>query len=163
MRVLGIDPGSNCTGWGVLEDGVKPAHVAHGCLRPPEDLPVAQRLLFLFRGLEGVIGQYAPQAAAVESVFVSHNAQSALKLGQARGALLAGLAASGLDVGEYTPLEVKKAVVGYGQAEKGQVQEMMKMLLSLPKAAPADASDALAVAWCHLHHLRWQSRGGRVA
>lgn len=152
MRILGIDPGTGTTGYGIIEkQGNRLLHIDNGaiCTRSNEDL--ALRLKTIHDSLAGIIRQYAPQWVAVEQIFVAKNALSALKLGHARGAaLLAGVNA-GLTVFEYTALQVKNAVVGYGRAEKTQVQQMVKILLNLPEIAQEDASDALAVAICHAH------------
>ncbi|MGN7613085.1 crossover junction endodeoxyribonuclease RuvC [Magnetococcales bacterium HHB-1] len=151
MRVLGIDPGSNVTGWGIMDEvgrGVR--HVAHGCVRLPPKTPLPERLTTIHQKLSGIIAQYQPAAASVEEVFVSRNVQSALKLGHARGVAVAAIGAQGIPIFEYTALKVKKAVVGYGRAEKQQVQEMIKLLLDLPKVPPQDAADALANALCHI-------------
>lgn len=152
MRVLGVDPGTVVTGWGIVESaGSSLVHVDNGCIRTRAGTPLAQRLGEIFLGLTRVIAQHHPQIGVVEDIFVSRNVQSALKLGHARGAAIAALHNQGLAVYEYTALQVKKSVVGYGRAEKKQVQEMIRILLALPKAAAQDASDALAVAVCYLH------------
>ncbi len=152
MRVLGIDPGSRATGYGVIaKEGNRLIHIDNGVIRPPADASLPERLLVIFTGLTGIIDTYSPGCAAIEQVFMSQNAQSALKLGQARGAALLALATAGLEVGEYSPMQVKSSVVGYGRAAKGQVQQMVKALLKLPEIAQEDASDALAVAICHTH------------
>ena len=154
MRILGIDPGLRTTGFGVIEaEGSRLAYVASGTIRtdalPNGDLP--GRLKVLFEGVREVVARYAPQCAAVEIVFVNVNPQSTLLLGQARGAALAALVASGLPVSEYTALQMKKAVVGHGQARKEQVQEMVRRLLALPGLPGKDAADALGLAICHAH------------
>ncbi|MBF0273428.1 MAG: crossover junction endodeoxyribonuclease RuvC [Magnetococcales bacterium] len=150
-RVLGIDPGTTVTGWGVVESkGSGFGHVAHGCIRTSPDTPLPQRLGQIFTGLTAAIHAHRPEVVTVEEIFVSMNVQSALKLGQARGSAIVAANAQGLEVFEYTALQIKQAVVGYGRAEKSQVQAMVKMLLSLPAAPPQDAADALAGALCHL-------------
>ncbi|MBF0140149.1 MAG: crossover junction endodeoxyribonuclease RuvC [Magnetococcales bacterium] len=152
MRVLGIDPGIAVTGWGVVESlGGKYRAVAHGCIRTNPDAGLPARLGEIVTGVNLVIAKYQPQLAAVEEIFVAQNPSSALKLGHARGAAIAAISLGGMDIFEYTALQVKKAVVGYGRAEKHQVQEMVKMLLAMSKPAPADAADALAAAVCHLN------------
>lgn len=154
-RALGIDPGSRATGYGVVElAGSRLVHVDHGVLRPPAGAAVPERLAFIFRGLAEVVERHRPGEVGVESIFQARNAQSALVLGQARGVALLAAELAGLPLVEYTPMQVKLAVVGYGRAEKGQVQEMVRRLLALPEAAPTDASDALAVALCHLQTSR---------
>lgn len=152
MRVLGIDPGSRITGYGLVEqDGSRLVHVDNGAIftDSAEDFP--GRLKQIFDGLSAVIAQYRPDQVAIENIFFSTNAQSALKLGQARGAAIVAAVHAGLPVAEYSALQVKQAVVGRGKAEKGQVQKMLKALLGLPETAQADASDALAVAVCHIN------------
>lgn len=154
MRVLGVDPGSTVTGWGIVDSqrgGLH--HVVHGCIRTQPKTSLPQRLGEIFAALRGVILEYQPQAAAVEDVFVSVNVQSALKLGHARGVAIAAASHQGLSIHEYSALQVKKSVVGYGRAEKQQMQEMIRVLLCMPKKAPQDAADALAVAICHINHL----------
>ena len=154
MRILGIDPGLRTTGFGVIEaEGSRLAYVASGTIRtdalPNGDLP--GRLKVLFEGVREVVARYAPQCAAVEIVFVNVNPQSTLLLGQARGAALAALAASELHIAEYTALQMKKAIVGHGQARKEQVQQMVGRLLQLPGVPGKDAADALGIAICHAH------------
>ncbi len=167
MRILGIDPGTGITGYGIIEkQGNRLIHVDNGaiCTRSSEDL--ARRLKTIHDALSRIIDSYAPQAVAVEQIFVAKNALSALKLGHARGAaLLAGVNAH-LPVFEYSALQVKNAVVGYGRAEKTQVQQMVRILMGLPEVAQEDASDALAVAICHAHSHNLSDRlrnagGGR--
>jgi crossover junction endodeoxyribonuclease RuvC len=154
MRVLGIDPGTVVTGWGIVEfRDRKFYHIANGCVRTQAKTPLPERLGNIFKSLSNIIAEYQPTIASVEEVFVSRNVQSALKLGHARGVAIAAISQGGLPVHEYTALQVKKSVVGYGRAEKFQVQEMVKILLSLPKTAPEDASDALAVAMCHINNI----------
>jgi crossover junction endodeoxyribonuclease RuvC len=152
MRVLGIDPGSRITGYGIVEQqGNRLVHVDNGAIFTDKALDFAGRLKLIFEGLSAVIAEYRPEQVAVENIFFSTNVQSALKLGQARGAAIVAAAHAGLPVAEYTALQVKQAVVGQGRAEKGQVQKMLKALLGLPEIAQADASDALAVAVCHIN------------
>ncbi len=152
MRILGIDPGSKTTGYGFIEQhGNRLIHLDNGTISTRSRDALAQRLQLIYRGLSALIEQFQPHAIAVEQVFVARNPQSALKLGHARGvALLAGINA-GLPVAEYTALQVKSAVVGYGRAGKNQVQQMTRTLLNLPEIAQEDAADALAVAICHAH------------
>lgn len=154
MRILGIDPGSRATGYGLIEkEGNRLIHIDNGVIRPPAKAELPERLLSIFSDLNTIISEYAPQYSAIEQVFMSKNAQSALKLGQARGAALLAMASAGLEIGEYSPMQVKSAVVGYGRAAKSQVQQMVKALLNLPEIAQEDASDALAVAICHAHSI----------
>jgi len=154
MRILGIDPGLQNTGFGVIEaDGPRLAYVASGTISTTEvprgDLPL--RLKIIFEGVREVVERYAPACACVEIVFVNVNPQSTLLLGQARGAALAALVSGGLPVAEYTALQMKKATVGHGLANKSQVQEMVKRLLSLPGLPGKDAADALGLAITHAH------------
>jgi crossover junction endodeoxyribonuclease RuvC len=150
-RILGIDPGSRVTGYGIINmERGQARHVADGCIRTPAG-DLAERLRSIFEGLSAVIVTYQPAEMAVEKVFVNRNADSALKLGQARGAAIAAGACHGLPVFEFTPAEVKKAVVGMGRAEKVQIQHMVSVLLNLRGGTQSDAADALAVAICHGH------------
>ncbi|MEO5339945.1 MAG: crossover junction endodeoxyribonuclease RuvC [Magnetococcus sp. MYC-9] len=161
MRVIGIDPGTITTGWGIVEaHGSRLRHVANGCIRtqPGESLPT--RLGKIFADLSRIITEHQPQEAVIEEVFVSHNVQSALKLGHARGVAIAAANQQGLPIHEYTAMQVKKTVVGYGRAEKGQMQEMVRILLCMGRTAPQDAADALGVAICHLNHLPVRSLQG---
>ncbi len=153
MRVLGIDCGGESTGYGVVEqagEGTLLCLVA-GTIRLSTREPLPLRLQQIFTGLVEVIVRYRPETAAIEDVFYAVNAKSALKLGQVRGVALLSAAHCGLEVAEYAPLSVKSAVVGYGRAEKIQVQQMVARLLRLPSVPQADAADALAIAICHLH------------
>lgn len=160
MRVLGIDPGLRNLGWGVIETrGARLSHVANGiCHSTGEGL--ALRLLSLHRQLSEVLRLYRPDAAAVEQTFVNKDAVATLKLGQARGVALLVPAEAGIAVGEYAPNAVKKAVVGVGHADKGQVLHMVRLQLPGVAVAGPDAADALAIAICHAHHLQ---SGGRLA
>ena len=151
VRILGIDPGLNRTGFGVIEaGGGRLRHLAAGVIRvPPGEL--AQRLAHILSELASVIRELQPSEAVVEKVFVNVNAQTTLLLGQARGAALCAAVSAGLKVHEYTALQVKQAVVGYGKADKIQVQKMVQRLLELDRAPPPDAADALACSICHAH------------
>lgn len=152
MRVLGIDPGSRITGYGIVEQqGSRLVHVDNGAIFTDSAADFPGRLKCIFDGLCKIISEFQPDQVAVENIFFSTNAQSALKLGQARGAAIVAAVHAGLPVAEYTALQVKLAVVGQGKAEKVQVQKMLKALLGLPETAQADASDALAVAICHIN------------
>jgi crossover junction endodeoxyribonuclease RuvC len=152
MRVLGIDPGLQAMGWGVIDvDGPRLRHVANGiCRSGAGDL--ADRLLALFEDLTAIVARHAPDCAAVEQTFVNKNGAATLKLGQARGVALLVPARAGLSVGEYAPNAIKKAVVGVGHADKRQVDHMVRMQLPGVEIAGPDAADALAVAICHAHH-----------
>lgn len=154
MRVLGVDCGTERTGYGVIEsDGRDHRVIAAGVIRTSPKWPLPQRLLEISTRLRSVIQEHHPEAAAVEDVFVAANARSALKLAHVRGIALLAMAEAGLDAGEYSPLEVKISVVGYGRAEKQQVQMMVQSILGLPdKIDSEDACDALAVAICHATH-----------
>ena len=154
MLILGIDPGLQRTGFGLVEaDGPRLAYVASGTIStleaPRGDLPL--RLKIIFEGVREVVQRYAPDCACAEIVFVNVNPQSTLLLGQARGAALAALVSGGLPVAEYTALQMKKAVVGHGLATKAQVQEMVMRLLKLPGLPGKDAADALGLAISHAH------------
>ncbi len=153
VRILGLDPGLQHTGWGVIEtDGFRLRHVADGVVSTDAAMDLASRLVRLHAGLSELFVLWAPQEAAVERTYVNKNPDAALKLGQARGVVMLAPALAGLAVTEYQAMEVKRAVVGHGHADKVQVQDMVRRLL--PGCAPrrADAADALAVAICHAHH-----------
>jgi crossover junction endodeoxyribonuclease RuvC len=153
MRVLGIDPGLRHTGWGVIEvAGNRLAHVADGVAHAPTDLPLADRLVALFRALNRVLDDFRPDEAAVEETFVNKNAASTLRLGVARGIALLAPAERGVPVAEYSANLIKKSVVGAGHADKEQVQMMVRRLLPGCAITASDAADALAVAICHAHH-----------
>lgn len=150
-RILGIDPGSRITGYGIIDtDGRRSVHVASGCIRAGEgELP--ERLRIIFDAVSSLVAEYAPREVAVERVFMHRNADSALKLGQARAAAICATFAGGAQVFEYAARAVKQAVVGVGHAEKDQVGHMVGALLNYREPLEADASDALAVALCHAH------------
>lgn len=153
MRVLGIDCGTELTGFGVAEqNGRSLSYVTCGAIRLHRSESLPARLNTVFEGLCGVIREFQPEIVAIEEVFYSVNAKSALKLGQVRGVAMLAASSCGLPVAEYAPLSIKSAVVGYGRAEKQQVQHMVMRLLCLPEPPqPADAADALAIAICHIH------------
>lgn len=154
MLILGLDPGLGTTGWGLIRtQGNRLSHVANGRLKTDTAATLGRRLAHLDAMLAALIVDHAPDAAAVEEVFVNSNPQSTLKLGQARGVVICAAARGGIEVGEYAPRLVKKAVVGTGTAEKAQVHAMVTRLLPGVKIDGADAADALAVAICHAHHL----------
>jgi crossover junction endodeoxyribonuclease RuvC len=149
IRVLGIDPGSQRTGFGVVDAaGPRLTYVASGVIRTNQG-EFAARLCEIFRCVQSIVAQYQPQEIAIEKVFVNRNPDSALKLGQARGAAICGTHEANAEVFEYATRQIKQAVVGSGNAEKAQVQLMMRSLLRLDGAVPADAADALAAAVCH--------------
>ncbi len=163
LRVLGIDPGSRLTGFGVVELGAGAVrYVASGCVRlPPGDL--AARLKLIYDGVGEVIATYRPHALAIEKVFLARNPNSALVLGHARGAAICAAVNAQLPVSEYTALQIKRAVVGKGHAHKNQVQHMVRTLLRLNGTPQADAADALACGICHLHVLQNGLRARRTA
>jgi crossover junction endodeoxyribonuclease RuvC len=156
--VLGIDPGTATTGFGLvreLPDGSL-AMVEYGIITTPKDIPAHHRLAQLYHQLQKIMEQHQPTSVAVEKLFFQRNVSTAIAVGQARGVVMLAIAEAGLDVAEYTPNEVKQAVVGYGSADKKQVQEMVRVLLSLPGIPkPDDAADALAIAITHLHTRRY--------
>jgi len=160
LRVLGIDPGMGATGFGVveMEPGGTIRFLGSGVIRPRNAQPFAQRLWQIFFNLRCQIEVYRPHLMGVERPFFGKNVQSAMMLGQARGAAILAAAEAGLPVQEFSPLEVKQAVVGYGRASKEQVQAMVQAILPLPGKVAADAADALAVAVCVGHSFRWQRR-----
>ncbi len=152
--ILGIDPGTRITGYGVITDNHQP--LDFGCIRPPPDLPLQERYRILFDGIEALIERHKPTAVAVESQFVLKNAQSAIKLGMAKGMVYLAAARKSIPVFEFAPKKAKLAVVGKGQASKSQVQRMIQALLHLPQLPePEDAADALALAICCSHQLRF--------
>lgn len=162
MLVIGIDPGTATTGYGLVQenaDGSLEA-VAYGVIETPAHTPMAERLLTLYKQLGELILLHCPQRAAVEKLFFQRNVTTALSVGQARGVALLALAQAGIDVAEYTPMEVKQAVAGYGGADKRQVQQMVAALLALDEIPhPDDAADALAIAICHAHSARFYELG----
>ncbi len=163
MRVLGIDPGLVKMGWGVISvEGSRLSHVANGVCRSGGG-SLAARLVALHDQLEDVIADHAPDAAAVEQTFVNTNGAATLKLGQARGIALLVPARAGLEVGEYAPNAIKKAVVGVGHADKDQIAHMIGLQLPGVALAGPDAADALAIAICHAHHLQSARALARVA
>jgi len=150
MRILGIDPGTRITGYGIIDvEGNRLRHVDNGIVKTLSSAALPLRLKVIYDGLTSVLREYSPDAVAVEQVFLAKNPRSALTLGHARGTAVLSAVNLGLDVHEYSALQVKSAVVGYGHAAKQQVQHMVKVLLNLPEVAQEDAADALAVAICH--------------
>lgn len=149
IRIFGIDPGSRITGYGIIEvDGAQQTYIASGCVRiEAEALP--ERLKQIFDAVTELVSTYRPDVMAIEQVFMHRNADSALKLGQARGAAICACVVQSLSVNEYAPREIKQAIVGRGGADKTQVQHMVRALLKLSDVPQADAADALAVALCH--------------
>ena len=160
LKILGLDPGLGTTGWGLIQaDGNRLSHIGNGQLKTDSAESLPRRLSHLASQLEALIADCAPNAAAVEEVFVNKNPQSTLKLGQARGVVLMVAARAGIEVGEYAARFVKKAVVGVGNAEKAQVHAMVQRLLPGARIAGPDAADALAVAITHAHNLASSRRG----
>ena len=153
MRIFGIDPGSERTGYGCVESSGSRHHlVTSGTLSAPARSTFPDKLLVIHRGLQALLAQHRPDCVAVENIFFAKNVRSALKLGHARGIVLLAASQASIPVAEYTPAEIKRSVVGYGRAEKQQVQGMMKLLLGLDAVpSPHDVADALAVAICHIH------------
>lgn len=163
MRIIGIDPGLRAMGWGVIEaSGSRLSHVANGTIRSGAG-SLAERLARLHEGLSKVMAEQAPQAAAVEETFVNRDPVSTLKLGQARGIALLVPAQAGLEVGEYAPNRIKKTVVGVGHADKAQVAHMIGLLLPGAQPDGPDATDALAIAICHAHHMTGPAAQRRIA
>jgi len=158
MRVLGIDPSSQATGYGLIEYAEDRYRVLdYGTIKPSRQAPLPQKLHEIKVGLDGLIDQYAPEEVAVENPFYAQNIKTALTLGQVRGAVLVAVAGRTRPLFEYSPLEIKKAVTGYGQADKGQVSVMVKALLNIEDDdMEEDASDALACAFCHLNTRLYQ-------
>jgi len=164
VRIIGIDPSLVACGWGVIDKtGNKITHVGHGVIRPPVKEPLASRLHFIFEALTTLIGEFNPSEAGVEEAFMTNNAMSALKLGQARAACLLAATTNGLNVGEYAARLVKKSVVGTGAADKAQVAHMVNLLLSGVNVKAGDAADALAIAITHGNHTHISGLNNRRA
>ena len=159
MRVLGIDPGTAITGYAVVEETAGSLQmITLGVITTPAKTPLPSRLQTIHNELKEIVAEYEPEAAAVEELFFSRNARTAMSVGHARGVILLALADSGLPIAEYTPMQIKQAVTGYGNANKHQVQEMVRMLLALSETPrPDDAADAAAVAICYLHRVKLDS------
>lgn len=159
MRILGIDPGLQKTGWGIIEaDKNRLAFIACGLVKTQAELPLYARLAAIEAGIAKVIGQWQPHTAAIEETFMNNNAASALKLGQARGAAIVAAARIGLEVSEYAANLVKKSLTGTGHAAKDQIGHMIKILLPKSGTMGADEADALAVAICHAHHAQFRAK-----
>ena len=158
MRILGIDPGYAIVGWGVIDtDGNKSKAVAYGAVTTPAGHKMSARLRDIYDGVMQIIQEYKPDVISIEELFFNSNAKTAIMVGQARGVLILAAENSGLPIYEYTPLQVKQAIVGYGRADKNQVQQMVKVLLNLtaiPK--PDDTADALGMALCHAHTFNFR-------
>jgi crossover junction endodeoxyribonuclease RuvC len=161
VRALGIDPGTAITGWGIVE--MEPGSdqlraIAYGAITTPAHMPLPERLVIIFDGVNEIIERYQPDTSAVESLFFSKNVTTALSVGHGRGVAMLALAKADLPIAEYKPLEIKQAVVGYGGADKVQMQRMIRLLLNLEDLPhPDDAADGLAIAICHLHSVRLNS------
>lgn len=159
MLVIGIDPGTAITGYGLVresEDGTLEA-VEYGAIKTPANSPMPKRLVLLYETLNEILDQHRPDNSAVEMLFFQRNVKTAITVGQGRGVVLLALAQADVPIAEYTPLEIKQAITGYGGADKRQMQEMVRTLLSLEETPrPDDAADALAVAICHLHSIKMQ-------
>lgn len=155
---MGIDPGTATTGYGLvrMNSDHELEEVDHGVVTTPSDWEESKRLLYIYRTLKEIVDRYQPDSCAVENIYFQRNVRTAIKVGQGRGAALIAIATYNLPLGEYTPSEIKQAVVGYGNADKNQVQQMVKLLLHMDELPqPDDAADALAVAICHLHTSRY--------
>jgi len=165
MRLLGIDPGVAITGYSIVEEISNDfCLIDSGCIRTKSDLPPEQRLEAIYNRVTELITEFKPQALSIEKIFFSKNVRTAFQVGEARGVIILAASKSGLTLFEYTPLQVKQAVAGYGKADKGQVQRMVKMLLRLTEIpAVDDEADAMAVALCHLQNRRYQEavKGGK--
>jgi crossover junction endodeoxyribonuclease RuvC len=162
MLVLGIDPGTATTGYGLVREAeTGPVLVAYGTIQTPAGAPMPDRLRTIYHELKQLIALHGPDSAAVEKLFFQRNVSTAMSVGQARGVALLALAEAGVSVGEYTPRDVKQAVAGYGGADKHQMQQMVRAILHLTEAPrPDDAADALAVAICHLHSMKLKALTG---
>jgi crossover junction endodeoxyribonuclease RuvC len=161
MVVLGVDPGSQVTGYGLLEKKHnRLVCINAGHITPSGKAPFYTRIHTIFKGIAEIIEKHHPDQMAIEDIFYARNVKSSLKLGHARGAVLVAAVQFGLEIFEYTPLEVKKSVVGYGRATKEQVRSMVKVILGLKDIPGLDTSDALAVGICHLNWTRFEEKGG---
>ena len=159
--ILGVDPGTRITGYAIILCAPRSYEILDfGCIRPPPKLQLAERYLVIFNAIEHLIGKFQPSAVSVETQFMSKNAQSTIKLSMARGSVMLAAAKNNVSVHEYSPKKAKLAIVGNGNASKGQVQRMLQMLLQLSKLPePEDAADALALAICHAHTYNLKPRG----
>ncbi|HOM01971.1 MAG TPA: crossover junction endodeoxyribonuclease RuvC [Acetivibrio sp.] len=161
MIIMGIDPGFAITGYGIVKyEGNRFTSVDYGAITTESSMELPKRLLILYNGLMEIIEKYKPEAISIEELFFNKNIKTALAVGHGRGVAVLAAAQSGIDVFEYTPIQVKQSIVGYGRAEKAQVQQMVKAILNLPAIPkPDDVADALAVAVCHAHSFRMKSYG----
>ena len=159
IRIIGIDPGSRITGYGILDtDGFRHTYITSGHIRINADT-LADKLGIIFCEISRIVATWKPESMAIEQVFVKHNVDSALKLGQARGAAICAAVQANIPLGEYSPRAIKKAVVGNGAADKQQIQQMIQRLLDLDEPPQSDEADALAIAVCHAHHVRVRAAG----
>ena len=159
MLVLGVDPGSLVTGYGLVEKKNNHMTCVHaGTIRAPSKIPFCERIHKIFQSMVEIMDHYCPQEMAIEDVFVAKNVRSSLKMGHARGAILVAAVQCSIKIFEYTPLEIKKSVVGYGRATKEQVRAMAKVILNLKTSPDFDTSDALAAAICHLNWTRYDDK-----
>ncbi len=155
LRILGIDPGSVNTGYGIIDDRAGcPAHITDGTISTKSSAPLPERLTIIFYQMQQIIKEYHPDVAAIEGIFLAKNVKTVAILGHARGVLLLSAADARLSVFEYSPMEIKQSVVGYGLATKEQVQKMVRELLKVEYLPKPDAADALATAICHMHHYK---------
>lgn len=159
MIILGIDPGTATTGFGVIQvDHSEAKLMDYGCIETPKDKPLAERLTQISKDLEELIRLWVPDSIAIEELFFSKNVKTAMHVAHARGAIMQKLASEGFEIYEYKPQQIKEAVCGYGKAEKWQVQKMVQMILNMKEIPkPDDAADALACALCHAQHLKFLS------
>jgi crossover junction endodeoxyribonuclease RuvC len=159
IRIIGVDPGSRITGYGIVDtDGFRHKYVTSGYIKIKADT-LGEKLGIIYAEVSQIVSCWTPESMAIERVFVKHNADSALKLGQARGAAICAAVQTGLVIGEYSPRAIKKAVVGSGAADKQQVQHMIQRLLNLEALPQNDEADALAIAICHAHHIKVRNSG----
>ncbi len=164
VRVLGIDPGTRVTGYGIVESsGRGLSHVCGGQIKPPQNGVLSRRLFVLSEEISNIIEEYRPTSVAVEGLYFARNVRSAMMLGHARGVVLMNAARFGIEVFEYSPSTVKQSITGYGNASKEQVQGMVRRLLMSEGIDRLDTSDALAVAICHIHHLTYSGKGGKAS
>jgi len=165
MLVLGIDPGTASTGYGLVREDQAGniSAVAYGVIKTSAKMPMPQRLLQLYQELKAIILLHSPDSSAVEKLFFQRNVRTAISVGQGRGVVILALAEQGIGIGEYNPMEIKQAVAGYGGADKHQIQQMVRALLNLEEVPkPDDAADALAVAICHIHTARINLLTGEI-
>lgn len=159
MRVLGIDPGSNVTGYGIVEvNGNEYSHIASGDIKLKKTQSLPEKLLTIYNGVKDLIKDFKPESVAVENVFFAKNARSAIILGHARGAAMLGASTMGLEVSEYSPTEIKKAVTGHGRAAKEDMQKMIGLLIGKDLTTSSDSADALSIAICHLNSIKINRR-----